>query len=180
MTPRALPADLPKLPSRARDSHKGTFGRALLVAGSPGMAGAAGLCGLAALRAGAGLATVACPAGIAAIVASYHPAYMTLPLPEDEAGGLTMESAAAILARPCEAMAIGPGLGAGEGARATVATVVRDAPVPLVIDADGLNLLSGRLSLLRHRQAGTVMTPHPGEFARLTGATTAVIQADRR
>jgi ADP-dependent NAD(P)H-hydrate dehydratase len=163
---------LPKLPPRDPASHKGDYGRVLVVAGSAGMSGAAVLTGTAALRGGAGLVTVACPIDIQPIVAAGNPCYTTFGflLPDDLA-----EPVAA-----CDVFAIGPGLGRRSGAVELVHRLIERHPAkPTVIDADGLNNLpANRLSLAR-RPAPLVLTPHPGEFATLIGQSTAVVQANR-
>jgi len=160
------------LPRRARESHKGDFGRVLVVAGSRGMAGAAVLAGTAALRGGAGLVRIAVPRSIAAIVATGHPCYMTADFAEDDHGRLG--AAALDELRPhldwCSVVVLGPGLGQSDALGALVSAVVTGCDRPLVLDADSLNLLAaGRLERLAGRAAPTVLTPHPGEFARLTG-----------
>lgn len=165
-----MPNDhLPALPSRAPDSHKGSFGRVLLIAGSRGMTGAAVLAGSAALRAGAGLVYVATPSRVVDVVASFEPSYLTVPLVSDGEGRWSGDDVANLVNRPADAVAIGPGLGQSDLLREAVATLVRSVTVPLVIDADGLNLLVGQTDLLRKRPAPTVLTPHVGEFARLSG-----------
>jgi NAD(P)H-hydrate epimerase len=173
---------VPTLPRRRPDSHKGDFGRALVVAGSRGMSGAAVLCASAALRGGAGLVRVALAEGILPLVAAGNPCYMTAPLPQDEQGRLAAAAEPHLLelARASDVVALGPGLGRGPGPDAVVAAVVGRAAAPLVLDADGLNALQHRADLLRSRPAPTVLTPHPAEFARLTGTDVAAVQADRQ
>lgn len=164
--------DLPVLPARKADSHKGSYGRVLVVAGSSGMSGAAVLTGSAALRSGAGLVTVACPLDVQPIVASGNPCYTTIGflLPED----LT------VAAKNCDVLAIGPGLGQHSGAVELVHRLIERHPAkPTVLDADGLNNLPSDRGLLTRRSAPIVMTPHPGEFARLLGRTIPDIQANR-
>jgi NAD(P)H-hydrate epimerase len=173
--------DLPTLPARAADSHKGTYGRVLVVAGSRGMAGAAVLAGSAALRGGAGLVTVAVPAGILPTVAAGNPCYLTSPLPED-ADGRLCRLAEQALWEQCESAdvtALGPGLGRGEELNHLVTEVAFRGSKPLVLDADGLNAASHG-ERLRARPAPTILTPHPGEFARLLGVSIADVQADRQ
>lgn len=171
--------DLVKLPHRERDGHKGTYGRVLLVAGSRGMAGAAGLAGLAALRGGAGLVTVACPAEIVAIVASYNPSYLTLPLPGDDDGCLGGAAIAPILGHRADVIALGPGLGRGRSLARLVAQVAGGFAGPLILDADGLNHLAGHLEVLA-RPGPTILSPHVGEFSRLTGVASDQIPSRRR
>lgn len=173
---------VPTLPKRPADSHKGRFGTVLVVAGGRGMAGAAALCGASCLRAGAGLVRVACPDEVQPTVASFEPSYMTYPLPGDDDGFLQFEPARAALERllpEADVLAIGPGLGRSEGIRRLVRWVVESVALPTVLDADGLNGLDGRTEWLRGLKRPMVLTPHPGEFARLTGKSVAEVQADR-
>jgi NAD(P)H-hydrate epimerase len=173
---------VPALPRRRPDSHKGEFGRVLVTAGSRGMSGAAVLCATAALRGGAGLVRVAVAEGILPIVAAGNPCYMTAPLPQDEQGRLAAGAEPALLdlARASDVIALGPGLGRGPGPDALVAAVVGQVAGPLVLDADGLNALQHRTDLLRARTGPAVLTPHPAEFGRLLGADVATVQADRQ
>jgi NAD(P)H-hydrate epimerase len=184
MDPAALEVvrHVPTLPRRRPDSHKGDFGRALVVAGSRGMSGAAVLCASAALRGGAGLVRVAVAEGILPLVAAGNPCYMTAPLPQDEQGRLAAAAEPHLLdlARASDVVGCGPGLGRGPGPDALVAAVVSRVAAPLVVDADGLNALQRRTDLLRARPGPTVLTPHPAEFARLAGGDTAAVQADRQ
>ena len=159
--------ELPPIPKRNRESHKGTYGRVGIVAGSRGMSGAAVLAGTASLRSGAGLATVACPASIQPIVAASEPCLMTLALPEDDRGRVTQEAAEHVLDRPWDALLIGPGLGQSPGVDRFVRRIVQAFTGPIVIDADGLNSLArgGDLRGLSR----SILTPHAGEFQRLVG-----------
>lgn len=169
---------LPKLPPRQPSGHKGSYGRVLIVAGSRGMSGAACLAGKSALRGGAGLVTVAIPYDILPIVASYEPSYLTLAL-DDADGRLAPGAASDILKTKADVLAIGPGLGQSHAVQTVVLDVVEHAPVPLVIDADGLNSLVGHLPQLAKRSYPTILSPHPGELARLTGKSIKEIQAAR-
>jgi NAD(P)H-hydrate epimerase len=173
---------LPTLPPRPPDSHKGDFGRVLLVAGSRGMSGAAVLSASAALRGGAGLVRVALPEGILPIVAAGNPCYMTAPLPQDEHGRLAAVAEAELvaLARANDVVAAGPGLGRSPALTALLSALLEQVPVPLVLDADGLNALQGHADRLRRRTAPLVLTPHPAEFARLAGGDVATVQAHRQ
>ena len=179
-----LVASLPTLPVRTADAHKGDCGRVLVVAGSRGMSGAACLAGTAALRGGAGLVTVAVPEGIVSIVATYEPSYMTLALPEDSHGRIRTGAMARLneALSSQTAVAIGPGLGQSAGLLDLVGELYTSSPLPLVVDADALNLLAKRPYLLTRPEGGAprILTPHPGEFARLTGLETTVIQKDRQ
>ena len=166
---------------RAATTHKGDVGHVLLVGGSPGKAGAAILAASAAVRGGAGLVTVAVPAQILATVDGGCLESMTLALSTADDGGLNRAAASEVLAaaRGRQAVAIGPGLGLAEDTVACVRHLCRDLAVPLVLDADGLNALGTDLSLLSSRPAVTVLTPHPGEMARLLGLSSAEVQRDR-
>jgi NAD(P)H-hydrate epimerase len=190
------------LPPRARDSHKGDYGHLLLVAGSPGKAGAAVLAARAAVRAGAGLVTAAVPEPILQIVHLGSIESMVLPLPAGSAGpprehgagdaggghgasqgggGLTAAAAEQVLAAAAgkSALAVGPGLGQDAGTVAAIRRLAAAAELPLVLDADGINAFAGRPEELAARRAPTVLTPHPGELGRLLGISTAEVQADR-
>lgn len=175
-------ATAPRLPPRDPDGHKGTYGRVLVVAGSRGMSGAAVLCGSAALRGGAGLVTVAGPADVQPVVAAGHPCYMTAGLPADPDGRLADGAVDPLLklAAAADVLAVGPGLGRSPAVAAAVHALFNLADKPIVLDADGLNALDRpSADLFARRAAATVLTPHPGEFARLTGAAVADIQRDR-
>lgn len=169
------------LPPRAPESHKGTYGHLLVVAGSPGKAGAAILAARAAVRAGAGLVTVACPAPIAGEVDLGSLESMTLALPATAAGGLSLAALAPLLAavRERTAVALGPGLGDDPETFEVVRRVVAAADRPLVLDADGINAWAGRAGELAGRPGPTMLTPHPGELARLLGCPVEEIGADR-
>lgn len=173
---------IPTLPKRPADSHKGLYGTVLVIAGGRGMAGAAALCGASALRSGAGLVRIACPAEVQPTVASFEPSYMTYPLENDADGLIRFEPARAALGKllaSADVVAIGPGLGQSDGVRKLVAWVIEEVSLPTVVDADALNALVGRTDLLKTLKRPVVLTPHPGEFARLAGTTTADVQEDR-
>lgn len=169
------------LPERPAFAHKGTFGHLLVVAGSPGKTGAAALAGAAAVRSGCGLVTVAVPASVHGIMEIKLTEAMTVPLAEQD--GLLAVAAGdqiAQLAGSCQALALGPGLGQNNELRHLVRKIVTTLNLPLVIDADGLNLLAGQLECLGERQGEPlILTPHPGEMARLAGISVAAIEADR-
>ena len=176
---------LPESPPRRPDGHKGTFGRTLILAGSRGMSGAACLAGMAALRGGAGLVSVACPEGIQAIVAGYEPGYMTIGLPEDADGELSIATLndVARMVDGQDSIGIGPGLGTSTDLPEVVRHLCTVAACPVVLDADGLNALaatvrSGDWEGVEH--AGPrVLTPHPGEFSRLSGLSVSEIEDER-
>jgi ADP-dependent NAD(P)H-hydrate dehydratase / NAD(P)H-hydrate epimerase len=166
------------LPGRPRDSHKGDFGRLAIVAGARGKAGAAALAARGALRAGAGLVTVFCPASVEPIVVSALPEAMTRGLP-DEGGALASDAAVALFRALADfdAVAVGPGLGASAETAAVMKEIFKTR-LPIVCDADALNAFAGRPRAFS-RRAPTVLTPHPGEAARLWGRSSREVQADR-
>ncbi|NMC31462.1 MAG: NAD(P)H-hydrate dehydratase [Veillonellaceae bacterium] len=169
------------LPRRLPDSHKGSFGHVMVIGGSRGMSGAVYLAAQGALRTGAGLVTAAVPAGIGQVMEIKTTEAMTLELPETLAGGLGSEAvklAHEFSARASVVLA-GPGLGRQEETMDTVRELVTMMDRPLVLDADALFALSGHSELLSASEALTVLTPHPGEMARLTGLSVRQIQADR-
>ena len=165
---------------RAADSHKGDFGRVTVVAGSRGKTGAAHLAAVAALRSGAGLVTIATPASCQPIVASMAAEFMTEPLGESEAGTVCGGSVERVLELPHDVMACGPGLGRTPDAGEFVRALLDRATVPLVLDADALTVLAddpGRLTGREERDV--IITPHPGEMARLIGSSVEEVQANR-
>lgn len=164
---------------RGPDAHKGEFGRVVVVAGSLGMTGAAALAGKAALRAGAGLVTVATPASVQPVVAGLGAEFMTVPL-ADATGRLTAEAVDDVLALAADVVAIGPGLGNGPGVTRFVHAMLERCESPLVLDADALNACVGEVTRLVGREGRpVVITPHPGEMARLLGCRTDDVQANR-
>jgi NAD(P)H-hydrate epimerase len=173
------------LPLRRRpDAHKGDYGHALLVAGSRGKTGAAVLAGWGAMRVGAGLVTVATPDDVLPIVASALPEIMTAPLASTEAGSISLRNLDygrfAELMKEKNVLALGPGLSSHQETQQFVRTILADCPLPVVLDADGLNAFAGRADELGARRAGALaMTPHPGEMARLLGCTTQDVQSKR-
>ena len=182
--PLQLVNSFPSAPHRDKDANKGDCGRVLIVAGSRGMSGAACLSGVAALRGGAGLVTVAVPEEIRNIVASYEPSYITQGLPHDEHGrltGLTTNLLASLVSKQ-SAVAVGPGLGQSAALLDFVVTAYTSISVPAVFDADALNLLVKRPYVLKRAVDGParILTPHPGEFARLTGLDIETIQKNRQ
>ena len=171
----------PWLPARPRNAHKGTFGHLLVLAGSRGKNGAALLCCRGALRAGAGLVSLAAPTALADLVVSSLPEAMSIALTNSTDGHADIADIATILAElPGKtAMVIGPGLGKDPATGRLVAELYRQLPLPVVVDADGLNLLVAQQVDLKISAGPRILTPHPGEMARLTGFTTTKIQADR-
>jgi len=169
------------LKPRDPGTHKGHTGHALVVAGAAGKTGAAAMTATSAMRAGAGLVTLGIPQSLNAILESQVTEAMTLPLPDQNTGLLLEEAFDDIVeaANARQAMAVGPGLGTASHTRNLVYRMVKEINLPLLIDADGLNNLAGRLGCLEGRKSPTILTPHPGEMARLTKMTTVQIQKDR-
>jgi ADP-dependent NAD(P)H-hydrate dehydratase len=165
-------SSLPKLPPRAPDAHKGDFGRALLIGGSRGMAGAIALAGMACLRSGAGLVKLAVPECIFETVAGFEPSYMTVPLACDEEGRILSRlpelEKIASLASTATCVALGPGLGQSPELRMLVWTAYQAYSQPVVLDADGLNALARWEKNMIGKPSGPrILTPHPREFGRL-------------
>lgn len=181
----AEPSEFAALPIvRATDSHKGTYGHVLLLAGSVGKSGAAILAGLAALRGGAGLVTIAAPETVQPLIAAGLPELMTAPLKATKSGELALRSLAdgtfGELQEGKSVLAIGPGLGTHKQTAEFIRTVVAQTELPVVLDADGLNAYAGAGEKLRKRKTPFLcVTPHPGEMARLLEVSTAKVQADR-
>ena len=169
------------LPPREPGTHKGDYGHALLVAGSNGKAGAAILAARSIVRAGAGLVTAAVPEPIVQTVDLGSIESMTLELPSSPAGQITEAAVDAVLdaAEGKAVLALGPGLGQEPATAEAIRRIALDCPLPLVLDADGLNAFAGRAGELAERRSETVLTPHPGELGRLLGIPTAEVQADR-
>ena len=178
---------LPSPPVRPADAHKGTFGRVLVIGGSRGMSGAPSLAGLGALRGGAGLVFVAVPSEVLPIVAANEPSYLTIPLATDEEHGCLSAEGLTGLRTACEgkdAIALGPGLGTSRGVATVVTTLFAELPQPMVVDADALNVLAssggiGTISRSADARGPRILTPHPGEFARLIGSDIATVQSQR-
>lgn len=169
------------LPPRPSAAHKGNFGRVLVVAGSRGMTGAAFLTGEAALRSGAGLITVAVPESVHDILEAKLSEVMTVPLPDTGTGCLSRSARQNILTllEGTGVLALGPGISTVPEVVAMVRELLPSVRVPCVLDADALNALAGEVEIMRKVQAPVIITPHPGEMARLMNITTKEIQADR-
>lgn len=161
---------LSAIADRLPESHKGDYGKLLLLCGSRGFTGAAYLAAMGALRCGAGLVFLGVPESIYAIEAAKLNEPVVFPLP-DRDGMLSKEAIAPILDRlpQMDAVLIGCGLGQSEDTLAVVSAVLQNAQCPVVLDADGINLLAGHTDLLRGRRYPTILTPHAGEFARIGG-----------
>ena len=163
-------AVLRMLPDRALDTHKGDFGKVLLLCGSKGFTGAAALAAMGALRSGAGLVYLGVPESIYAIEAVKLDEPVVFSLPDDNG---CYSKAAAIevsgLLGKMDAVLIGCGMGQSDGTLSVLQTVLSEAACPVIVDADGINLLATHKDILRGRKADTVLTPHAGEFERLYG-----------
>ena len=178
------PADLADMVSpRAAIANKGSFGHVLVLGGSNGKAGAAAMAGMAVLRAGGGLSTVATAKSILATVAGFHPELMTEPLDETDAGSISIRALQQgkidSLVERKTVLAVGPGISGDPETAEFVRGVVKKYKLPIVLDADGLNAFAGRAAELKNRTGTLVITPHPGEMARLIDSTIPAVQHDR-
>ncbi len=166
---------------RAEDAHKGATGHLLVVAGSPGKTGAASMTSVSALRAGAGLVTLAIGRSLNSVLESQMLEAMTVPLPESQEGALG-ESAFGVIQKLMsgkKCLAIGPGLGQASETRKLVHKIILESQIPVVVDADGINHLAGRMQILKKAHVPIILTPHPGEMARLLDVKVSKIQQDR-
>lgn len=170
-----------QMPPRTAQSHKGSFGRLLCVCGSVPMSGAAVMSVKSALRCGTGLTTLAAPRDVVRNIAAALTENTFLPLPQTSDGYLSHEAAAVIVGALTGATAclIGCGLGTGEGARTVVRAVLENASCPVIVDADGLNCACTDIDILRTASCPVILTPHPGEMARLMQKDTAYVQQNR-
>ncbi len=169
------------IPSRHADSNKGNYGRIFIISGSVGMTGAGCLSARAALRSGAGLVYLGVPSALTHIYDASLTESITIPLDDGGGGYLSKNCIQSILDKMnrMDAAAIGPGLSTNEDISEVVASVVENACIPLILDADALNCISGDVSVLSRKKAQVVVTPHPGEMARLTGMSIEQVQNDR-
>ena len=161
---RLVTNEMVRLPRRERDSHKGDYGKLLIVAGSEGYTGAPVFAAQGALRSGAGLVYLGVPRDVYPMVAARCSSAMPFPLPDDTEQLVER-------ARSCDVVLAGPGMGRSPRAQQIVFRLIEEIEGPLVLDADGLNALEGQAQRLRTRTGLTVLTPHDGEFARLTGCS---------
>ncbi|MFQ6112085.1 MAG: NAD(P)H-hydrate dehydratase, partial [Nitrospinota bacterium] len=169
------------LPERAPFAHKGDCGHILVVAGSAGKTGAACMTASSALRVGAGLVTLGIPASLNTLASAGALEAMTLPLPETEEATLDLSALGPITeaSERVQVLVLGPGLTTHPSTVALVHRLVQESPLPMVIDADGLNALAQKMEILSGRGAPTLLTPHPGEMARLMGLSTREVQRER-
>jgi NAD(P)H-hydrate epimerase len=175
-------ADIESLVSpRPADSNKGMYGHVLVVGGSLGKSGATAMAGMAALRSGAGLVTVATARSVLASVAGFAPELMTEPLPETSEGTIALDALGKLeeIEENKSVVAVGPGLSRHPDSAEFVRLLAAKCKLPLVIDADGLNAFEAKTGELHGRNRPLIITPHPGEMARLTGLSTAQVQKDR-
>ena len=166
---------------RRAESNKGSYGHVLVIGGSLGKAGAAAMAGISALRIGAGLSTVATTESVLPTVAGFYPELMTVPLPETDAGTIATSADVEIeaLLKGITVVAIGPGISRDPHTATLVRSLVAHHKIPMVVDADGLNALEHHAGELNGKGRTLVITPHPGEMARLVGCTVADVQKDR-
>jgi ADP-dependent NAD(P)H-hydrate dehydratase / NAD(P)H-hydrate epimerase len=169
---------------RAVEAHKGSYGHVLVAAGSVGKSGAAVMAGYTAMRAGAGLVTIATPEPVLPIVAAAHPEYMTAPLPATTEGTVAIAALRsgkfADVLKGMTVLAVGPGIGQNPETQDFIRGAVTETELQIVLDADGLNAFAGRGDLFRTKKTkALVITPHPGEMARLLGSTIVEVQQDR-
>jgi ADP-dependent NAD(P)H-hydrate dehydratase / NAD(P)H-hydrate epimerase len=171
----------PLVGPRPLEANKGTFGHVLVIGGSVGKAGSVAMAGMAALRTGAGLSTVATPKSVLGTVAGFHPEVMTEPLDETDDGTISTRAGERIdaLSKSMTVLAVGPGISRNPETSEFVRSLVVKCKTPLVLDADGLNAFEGRANELSGKGRTLVITPHPGEMARLAGSTIAAVQRDR-
>lgn len=173
----------PLIGPRPRDANKGSFGHVLVVGGSLGKAGAAAMAGMSALRMGAGLSTVATPKSVLPTVAGFHPEVMTEPCDETDAGTISLRALEYAhmdnLVKGKTVLAIGPGISRHAETAEFVRTVVQKYSMAIVLDADGLNAFEGVAEKMNGKGRALVITPHPGEMARLTGLSVPQVQRDR-
>ena len=175
-------ADIKSLfPQRDSEAHKGSFGHVLILAGSPGKTGAAALTCNAAMRCGTGLVTLGIPQSLNASVEPQIAEAMTYPLPDDDKGILTESMLENIikLAKDKTAVAIGPGIGTDKNTKKLIKKLITTLTIPIVMDADSINLIADNPEILKQAKTDIILTPHPGEMARLASTTTENIQENR-
>jgi len=167
----AITSDDVILPHRRKDTHKGDYGRCLLAAGSIGYTGAPALSARAASRMGAGLVYLGVPEPIYPIMAAKLDEEMPFPLPADKQGRLAANSAGELIRRAsdCDVLLLGPGLGTSPEITELVLSIIRLAKTPIILDADGINAISGHRDILDMAACPLILTPHPGEYVRLSG-----------
>ncbi len=169
-----------RLPERPENSHKGSFGKVLLLAGSPGMSGACAMAAEAVLRSGAGMVTAAVSKTVADTVARLFREMMVLSLPAE--GDQLLKTAAGMVLEKLknqDVLLAGCGLGTAEGTKKVLLSVIKDCDKPLVLDADGINLLKGNINIIKNKAVPVVLTPHPLEFSRISGHSMEYLRENR-
>lgn len=175
------PMELLKIPKRKKDTNKGDYGKVLVIAGSKTMSGAAYLTALSALRSGAGLVYLAVPKGIHKIVAPKVREVIVIPLPETKKGSIALEAYGQIVKIKADVIAIGPGLTTEHETKELVKKLIKNLKVKqIILDADGLNAIADNQNILKSAKSKIIITPHPGEMARLTGLPIDTIQSNRK
>ncbi|NJD01771.1 MAG: NAD(P)H-hydrate dehydratase [Ruminiclostridium sp.] len=169
------------MPIRFKDSSKGDYGKVIIITGSIGMTGSGCLCANAAMRSGAGLVYVGVPAGLSTVYSTKLTEPIIIALQDNGGGSLSAAGSARIIeaVNRMDAAAIGPGLSVNDEIVEVVRNVIKRTRIPLVLDADALNAASRDISMLKECNADAVITPHPGEMARLTGLSIREVQNDR-
>lgn len=170
-----------KIPKRRKDSHKGDYGHVFVIAGSCGMTGAAYLVSQAAMRSGSGLVTCGIPASLNPILEVKTTEAMTLPLKETKEAtlGIAAEKEIVEFSKKVDCLAVGPGLSGNVETKELVKIVLQKIDKPIVLDADGLNAVADYVSVIKKRKGPTVLTPHPGEMARLIKKDVSSVQSTR-
>ncbi len=172
---------LPALPIRKPDSHKGSFGRVLVIAGSAGMMGSGAMASLACLRSGCGVVLWALPKALNVIGEAQNPEVMTLPIPDTPSGAPSMDAREILVeaARETDCVVLGPGLPVAGDTGELMRLLIPEIFPPLILDGGAFSAIGTEYMIIRKRQSPTIITPHPGEMSRITGRTTTQIQEKR-
>ena len=181
MNPSNL-SELPPLPARGPQHHKGKSGRILVIAGSAGMTGAGGMASITCLRAGGGVVLWAIPRSLNNIGEALYPEVMTLPIPDTPAGAPSMDAREILVeaARETDCVVLGPGLPVAGDTGELMRLLIPEIYPPLVIDGGAFSAIGTDVMIIRKRQSPTIITPHPGEMGRITGKTVPEVQEKRR
>ncbi|MCD7897216.1 MAG: NAD(P)H-hydrate dehydratase [Planctomycetaceae bacterium] len=181
MTPANL-NELPPLPNRMADSHKGDYGRVLIIAGSAGMTGAGAMASIASLRSGVGVVLWALPKSLNSIAESMFPEIMTLPIPDTPSGAPAMDAREILVeaARETNCVVLGPGLPVAGDTGELMRLLIPEIFPTLIIDGGAFSAIGTEFMIIRKRQGPTILTPHPGEMGRITGKTSAQVQEKRQ
>ncbi len=181
MTPRNL-NELPPLPSRMPESHKGDYGRVLVIAGSAGMTGAGAMASIASLRSGVGVVLWALPKSLNSVAESMFPEIMTLPIPDTPSGAPAMDAREILVeaARETNCVVLGPGLPVAGDTGELMRLLIPEIFPTLIIDGGAFSAIGTEFMIIRKRQGPTIITPHPGEMGRITGKTGAQVQEKRQ